>query len=522
MAKIEKIKPRNRNSITEILKQAIKDLHAESGSLMVLDEKSEYLLIKAAHSINPAKELSEDIIARTKIKVGESIAGYVASSKEPLIINDISKLYIKLTGYITKSDPSRYKTSIVIPILDDNGRTLAVLNINNKVDSQVFTSDDFIFAKLLAEYCGEALLLEKRNLELHTLNQIIHEINQTNDLDIIFKLIVDKGKSLLNCQNVSVMMVENKYLVVKQSTDNKLIGEKRELGIGVSGWVWKTGEPVLIRKIQGNTDDGRFEILNKPGSFIVAPLNLKYETPYALNVALKSTSTIGVLNFSDKENGVSFDEEDLALILNYANLTAIAIEKVKFYIETKKAYLATVEALAAAIDAKDRSSYNHLKRVVKYSLTMADELKLSQKEKEDIHFAALLHDVGKIGIAEVILNKPSKLTDIEYEVMKKHVEEGVKILVNVPFLEDAATIVKHHHEKYDGTGYPSQLKGQEIPVGARILAITDSYDAMISERVYKPNRSSEEAIIELKRCSGTQFDPEILKVFLKILDKTNN
>ena len=145
------------------------------------------------------------------------------------------------------------------------------------------------------------------------------------------------------------------------------------------------------------------------------------------------------------------------------------------------------------------------------------ENNLSAKEKEDLHFAALLHDVGKIGITEVILNKPSRLTDGEYEIMKKHVEEGVKILVNVPFLEEATRMVKYHHEKYDGTGYPDRLKGQEIPIGARILTITDSYDAMISERIYKKNKTVEEAISELKRCSGTQFDPAILDVFLEVL-----
>src|SRR3989339_62774 len=517
MPSFEMIKIKHRSSINEILKQDVTDLKADNGSLMIFDSRSENLIFKTAYSSNPKKVLSEEILANTKIKIGESISGYVALSREPLIINDISSLNVQLTGYIKKTDPSKYKTSIVIPILDNNGRTMAVLNINNKTNGEKFSNDDFTFAKLLAEYCGEALILEKKNLELLTLNEIIHEINQTNDLGLIFKMIVDKGKQLLNCNNVSIMMVESPNLIVMQSTDKKLIGEKRQLGVGVSGWVWKTGEPILIKKMDDNSIDRRFEILNKPGSFIVAPLNLKYETPFALNVALKSTSTIGVLNFSDKENGVSFDEDDLTLILNYANLTAIAIEKVKFFIETKKAYLSTVEALAAAIDAKDRSSYDHLKRVVRYSLLMADRLNLSAKEKEDLHFAALLHDVGKIGITEVILNKPSRLTDGEYEIMKKHVEEGVKILVNVPFLEEATRMVKYHHEKYDGTGYPDRLKGQEIPIGARILTITDSYDAMISERIYKKNKTVEEAISELKRCSGTQFDPAILDVFLEVL-----
>jgi putative nucleotidyltransferase with HDIG domain len=225
------------------------------------------------------------------------------------------------------------------------------------------------------------------------------------------------------------------------------------------------------------------------------------------------------LNFSDKRDGGSFDNDDLDIITNYANLTAIAIEKVRYFMENKKAYLATVEALAAAIDAKDKSSYSHIKRVVRYSLLIAETIEMNIKDREDLHFAALLHDVGKIGISEHILNKPGQLTPEEYKKMKLHVDEGVKILANVPFLDNVTLMVKHHHEKFTGGGYPDGLKGEDIPVGARILAITDSFDAMTSERIYKVKKTKEEAIVELKKCSGIQFDPKLVKIFLKILEK---
>lgn len=506
-------------NIESVLQEAIKDLNAESGSLMIVDSKSDELFIKAYYSQIPTKGLTKDIVSKTRIKLGQSISGLVAQNQKPLLINDIKEVLNLYPNISKNTDSKKYRTSIVIPIIDENDKTIAVLNINNKLNSELFSQKDFNFAILLAEYCGAALRLERKNIELMTVNEIIREINKTNDLNVIFKMIVNKGKELLSCKNVSIMIIENNFLIVKESTDSKIIGQKREFGVGVSGWVWKTGEPILIKKVKEDKKDMKFQILNKPGSFIVAPLNLKYETSFALNVALKSTATIGVLNFSDKIDSGSFNEEDLDVIINYANLTAIAIEKIKFFIETKKAYLSTVEALSAAIDAKDRDSYEHLKRVVKYSLLLASTVDLSDTEKEDLHFAALLHDVGKIGIAEHILNKPSELTPEEYKKIKKHVEEGVKILANVPFLDNAALIVKHHHERFDGEGYPDRLKGEKIPVGARILTITDSFDAMISDRIYRHKKTREEAIKELKRCSGGQFDPKLVNVFLEILEK---
>ncbi|MFH1825192.1 MAG: HD domain-containing phosphohydrolase [Candidatus Firestonebacteria bacterium] len=506
-------------NIESVLQEAIKDLNAESGSLMIVDSRSDELFIKAYYSQIPDKGLTSDIVNKTRIKIGQSISGFVAKTQKPLLINDIKDI-LSLHPNISKNTNSRkYRTSIVIPVINKNNRTTAVLNINNKLNSQLFSQKDFNFAILLAEYCGAVLKLERKNIELMTVNEIIREINKTNDLNIIFKMIVNKGKELLFCRNVSIMIIENDFLIVKESTNKRIIGQKRKFGVGVSGWVWKTGEPIFIKKLDESKKDTRFQLLNKPGSFIVAPLNLKYETPFALNVALKGAATIGVLNFSDKIDGSSFDDEDLDVVINYANLTAIAIEKVRFFVETKKAYLSTVEALSSAIDINDKDSYEHLRRVVKYSLLIAKSIDLSAIEKENLHFAALLHDIGKIGIAEHILSKSSELTPDEYEKMKKHVEKGVKILANVPFLYNAALIVKHHHERFDGEGYPDRLKGEKIPIGARILTITDSFDAMTSDRIYKSKKTRKEAIKELRRCAGSQFDPKLTKIFLEILEK---
>lgn len=516
------------SAIKKILKKVILDLGAKRASLMVIDEEKKEFYIKASSSIDPKEELSKDIIKATRIKLGESIAGIVAKTKKPVIINDVEKFLSKYPVILKTTDPKRYKTSIIVPIIE-NGKTKAIININDKVGhprnrSIKFVKSDLALAIILAEYCGVALTLERKNMELLAINEIISEINETNDLSKIYKVIIEKGAEILNCEEVSVMIVESEdkvdKLVVRESTDKSIIGEKREIGIGVSGWVWKTGEPILIKSVKEGKKDKRFKILNKPGSFIVAPLNLKmYKSPYALNVALKSRDTIGVLNLTNRLTGEVYSEEDLNTIVSYANLCAIAIEKAKFYNQTKEAYIGTVTALAAAVESKDKYTRNHLADVVKYSLLLGEKLGLSGIELEELHVSALLHDIGKIGIEDHILNKPGKLTPSEYERVKLHIEEGDKILKHVPYFDKIRELVRCHHEHYNGGGYPDKLKGESIPLGARILSITDAYDVMTTDRVYRKQLSHKEAVDELKKYAGMQFDPKLVDIFLEIVEK---
>lgn len=184
----------------------------------------------------------------------------------------------------------------------------------------------------------------------------------------------------------------------------------------------------------------------------------------------------------------------------------------------KRANLDAIYALAATVDAKDSYTYGHSKKLSKYAVYIAEAIGYSSKDIERIRTAALLHDIGKIGIADNILNKPGYLTPEDFEPIKAHPDKGVSILKNVDSLKDCLPAVRHHHERYDGTGYPAGLKGDDIPLDARILAVADTYDAMTSRRPYRQLQASkEQAIEELQRCAGTQFDPKIVHVFVNIL-----
>lgn len=188
-------------------------------------------------------------------------------------------------------------------------------------------------------------------------------------------------------------------------------------------------------------------------------------------------------------------------------------------VSIQRNYSATTEALIMAIDAKDNYTKEHCARVANLMVEFARELKLSGEKQELLRKISQLHDIGKIGIKEEILNKPGRLTPEEWEEIKHHPFVGYQIIQPVEFLGEGRDIMLYHQERYDGKGYPAGLKGEEIPLGARMLAIIDSYDAMVTDRPYRKRLPFKEVIAELKRNSGTQFDPKLVKIFIKMIKR---
>jgi len=197
----------------------------------------------------------------------------------------------------------------------------------------------------------------------------------------------------------------------------------------------------------------------------------------------------------------------------------LARRSFELYTKMRKVYLDTIRALAAAIDAKDPYTKGHSERVAEMSLTIAQELNLSGREIENIEYSALLHDIGKIGIADNILGKVSSLTNKEFDKIKEHTVMGAKIIEPVDFLKNSYKSIYHHHEKYNGKGYPDGLKSEDIPILARIIAVADAYDAMGSDRPYRKKLNKDKILKELKDQSGKQFDPEVVKVLISVLDR---
>jgi putative nucleotidyltransferase with HDIG domain len=197
---------------------------------------------------------------------------------------------------------------------------------------------------------------------------------------------------------------------------------------------------------------------------------------------------------------------------------AMSIENSKLNLKVAEGYKSTIRALAASIDAKDHYTRGHSQRVTELALSGAGSLNLSPQELEILEYAGILHDIGKIGIPDNILTKPGRLSREEFDVIRQHPGIGANIMEGIAFLEEARKLAWHHHEKYDGTGYPDGLTGNEIPLGARLLAVADAYDSMTSNRSYRDAMSGEDALSELHRCCGTQFCPVAVAAFVSGLD----
>jgi len=192
------------------------------------------------------------------------------------------------------------------------------------------------------------------------------------------------------------------------------------------------------------------------------------------------------------------------------------------YNKLNQSYKATISVLSSAVDARDAYTAGHSERVTKISILLGNALNLSDEELQKLEYAALFHDIGKIGVPDQILLKKGKLTDEEFDVIKAHPDIGVNILKEVDFVKDALPLIKHHHEKYGARGYPDNLNGMDIPLGSRIIAIADTYDAMTTNRPYRDGFSHEAAVEEINRNKGIQFDSDLVDIFMKLEQDIKN
>jgi diguanylate cyclase (GGDEF)-like protein/putative nucleotidyltransferase with HDIG domain len=267
-------------------------------------------------------------------------------------------------------------------------------------------------------------------------------------------------------------------------------GERYPLGAGPTSQVVLTGETHLVGTPQA-----------------------------AAHVPLKSRGRlVGVLS-SQSYAPDAFDDEDLIVLQSLANLVATAFENAEHVQQSRELYLASVKALAAAVDARDPYTRSHSARVAALARTVAEEMRLGPDELRRVQLGALLHDIGKIGIPDAILNKPGPLNEEEWVLMRTHPAVGASILAVVEPLRDLVPIVRAHHERFDGNGYPERLAGDDVPIEAHIVAASDAFEVIVSRRAFKQAQTVEFACAELLRCRGTQFHPGVVDSFLRVIER---
>jgi putative nucleotidyltransferase with HDIG domain len=270
--------------------------------------------------------------------------------------------------------------------------------------------------------------------------------------------------------------------------------------------VRKTGSPGNddTTRLGHQTSNGKGPDLDVIRSFLGVPLWTR-------------SRFVGVLCLGGKKTGERFTKDDLSLLTTLGSQAALAIFNAQLYEAREQALLDTITALAHAIEAKDTYTINHCEKITDRAVALAQAMALPRHEVENIRLGSILHDVGKIGIPDAILNKPGKLTEEEYEIIKQHAQIGARIVQSVGALQGVVPIIRHHQERYDGTGYPDRLAGEDIPIGARIIAAVDAYGAMTEDRVYRKALGHNEAVAELKRFAGRQFDPQVVITFIRLL-----
>jgi HD-GYP domain-containing protein (c-di-GMP phosphodiesterase class II) len=405
---------------------------------------------------------------------------------------------------------------VLVPLPTED-KFVGLLALGEKRSGDMYTSQDLRLLEIIAPEAAiavqNAMLFkekEKRIQELDSLYNLALSLGSTLRLDELLEQVIDEAISVTGAETGSIMLVDEESQTLSIKVSRGIHPEihrsiRTKIGEGIAGWVAKTSHPLVLI----NGQDPRFQEHLK-----------RDEITSALTVPLKvREKVIGVLSVNRKDSKEIFTQDNLRIITSFAAQAAEAIENARLYENLEHTFLGTISALAAAVDAKDHYTYGHSEMVTDLAVETARELMLSKEEIRKIEIASKLHDIGKIGIDGSILNKPGKLTEEERKLIEEHPKIAVDILKSVAPLKEIIPLILYHHERFDGKGYPVGLSGNAIPLGARILATADSFNAMVSDRPYRAALDLFTATRELQNCSGTQFDPQVVDAFLRVLEK---
>jgi diguanylate cyclase (GGDEF)-like protein/putative nucleotidyltransferase with HDIG domain len=387
---------------------------------------------------------------------------------------------------------------MVAPIIFD-GEIRAALTVGTTDPYRTFESVERRELLAFADLASTALRAanerrerERRIGRLAALNVLAWQLGAVHDPVEIARLAFEAAATLVARDSFSVARYDERNdelgFVIRAVGDVVQTDDLRvSAGAGAAGHVIRSGEP--------------------------------FRTQGEVHVPMKSRGKLVGVLACGAEAPSSLDDEDVAVLQTLANLVATAFENAEALSRMRELYLASVRALAAAVDARDPYTRSHSARVSALSRGIAEEMQLSVDQVRRIQLGALLHDIGKIGVPDAILNKPGALSPDEWVMMRSHSILGASIVHAVEPLRDLVPIVRSHHERYDGAGYPDELGGDLVPIEAYVVAAADAFEVIVSRRAYKPAQSVEHACAELLRCRGTQFHPAVVDAFLRLIER---
>jgi len=505
---------------------------------MILEETTSTLHLKKAAFLLKSAE-SEDffLTAQKGMASGESIC---LGNSHP-IVNWFSNHDLPLTRYdliITpqfkglwgqeREELDRIEAELFIP-LKVKGKLVGIFALGSKRSEEIFSGDDQLTLATLSNQVAVTIenarlytAERRRREELETLYEIARILVVSDDVEIVLNSIAQHVIQNVNATFARILTMEKGGEILCRTAF-----PIRDIGIALG--IGKI-EPLYTKKYyQRAIDLGKALVLdwNDPAFNENDRSDIFLDSVKSLCISplMVGDEPVGLLVLGEARSNTRerFDPDKLKLINAISDQIASALRRVTFHEQLEESFVQTVLALAKAMDARDTYTQDHSQRMAAMTDALCRKLDIDEEQIRAIHSAASLHDIGKIGVPDEILRKPGPLTSQEWDSMKRHPKIGADIVAPVIRLTRVAPIIIAHHEKFDGSGYPYGLKGDQIPMGARILAVVDAYVAITDERVYRKARSHKEAMAELVKHSGSQFDPTVVDAFLKLVgEKTEH
>jgi len=500
-----------------VLAEMRRVLHSDANAVILLDPDNEHFTY--ALSDGPLK-----VNDGTQFEVAKSISGLVLQTRHPYITENLSSDPHK-TSRLQGDD--ELGPAIIVPVISES-EFLGVLLCTRKKDSnsKPYSSTEARLLTAIGEMVGNALRRARlydqamaRLQHVQTLHSIDMAISANLDLSVILDVLLTQGVTQLNVDAASILLLDPhthmlEYAASKGFRTKEIKSARLHLGEGLPGKIALERKVLHIPNL-GQTDDFIRKYLLDEGfvSYQAAPLIAKGQLQ-------------GVLETFNRKP-ISVGEEQTGFLETLATQAAIAIDNSQLFSDLQRsnfeleiAYDATIEGWSRALELRDQETEGHTLRVTDMTLRLAQELGVRGADLIHIRRGALLHDIGKMGIPDGILLKPGKLVDEEWEIMKRHTVYAFEMLWPIEFLRPAIDIPYCHHERWDGTGYPRQLKGDQIPLSARLFAVADVWDALTSDRPYRKAWIEEEALDYIVSNASKHFDPQVVELFLILRNKS--
>ncbi|HEX6548297.1 MAG TPA: GAF domain-containing protein, partial [Candidatus Dormibacteraeota bacterium] len=461
-------------------------------------------LDSSRHQVTDAVGFDGGVIG-AEIQNGQGVIGATMLSGKPVAVTDLSSAWEVQDSTLAAQG---IRGALAVPMIQGQTfwGTLSVLDRNPRT----WTDDD---VRVLATL-GNETVVAVRNAELYdaskkmiwelsNLHEGLKTVTSTLELDQVLELVLDSAGKAAEAQIGCVALLEGGKLKLAGShgTDHAT-AERLALGLGadICNDVIQSKKPVMEHMDDENSGSGPLN----PRSVLCVPIMLR-EQPS------------GVIFLANYQVGHPFTEDHRRLVTALAAQAAISIDNAKLFKDRQDLFVASLKALASAVDARDPYTAGHSNRVTQYALTIAKQINWEPSNHEAwrrLEQGGLLHDIGKIAVPDAVLAKPGRLTDAEFEVMKSHPVKGYEILKNLTMLTDELKIVRSHHERYDGKGYPDHLRGDQLPLFVWIVSAADALDAMTSDRPYRKGMSFEVALAEVTKGAGTHFHPAVAEAVI--------